>query len=438
MRGADYVDIELLAWENSRSVRERLGDAAEKTGTRLILSNHSFGGRPNDLSERLARLRAVREASILKLVWKAESILDAIDALRMTREHNAANRRPLLALAMGEEGLISRLLGAKFGTPFAFATAGAGKESAPGQPTVDDLLGLYRWEDQQPETPVFGVVGWPVGHSLSPHIHNAGFDKAGVDGVYVPLAIRPEYAAFKAAVDALRDCPGMKLRGLSVTIPHKENAYHYATENAAEIEPLTHTLGVVNTLTFTSGTSRALNTDYAGALDALVDALGVDRAGMAGVDVALLGAGGAARAIVAALAAHGARVTIYNRTLERAVALAAEFTGKTGPVTAAAWDALPAANHRVYINCTPLGMHPKVDASPVDFDPPWTGETVVFDTVYNPYKTKLLKLAEKKGARMVTGLEMFVRQAAIQFAAFTGKAAPVDLFRRVLRERLGP
>ena len=400
--GADYIDLELAAWEKSRDVRERITDGVEKSGTRMIVSNHSFGGRPGDLTERLARLRAVKLASVLKSVWKAESILDAIDALRMTHENKTADRRPLLALAMGEEGLISRLLGAKFGSPFTFGTIAAGKESASGQPTAEELRELYRWDLQKPETPVYGVIGWPVGHSLSPHIHNAGFDTRDVDGVYVPLAIKPEYASFKAAVDALRACPTMNLRGLSVTIPHKENAIRYAQEAAATIDPLTQTIGVANTLVWQNRAGDAalsiMNTDYAGSLDALVDAMGNNRAGIAGVSVAVLGAGGAARAIVAALAAHGAAVTIYNRTFERAEALAREFDTPTARVSAAAYDALPAATHRVYINCTPLGMYPKVDASPITFDPAWTSETVVFDTVYNPHKTRLLKLAEKKGS----------------------------------------
>ena len=435
--GADYVDVELVAWEKSRDTRDRISDAIEKNGTKLIISNHSFDARPADLAERLARLRAVKDASILKIAWKAESILDAVEALRLTREHKAVERRPLLALAMGEEGGISRLLAAKFGSPLTFASLERGQESAPGQPTIAELRGLYRWDKQRRNTPVFGVIGWPVGHSLSPHIHNAGFDARNLDGVYVPLAIRPEYAAFKAAVDALRACGDMNLRGLSVTIPHKDNALRYAADTGATIDPLARSIGAVNTLVFPkSGPASALNTDYAGALDALVAAMGPAPADIAGATVAVIGAGGAARAIVAALAANGASVTIYNRTRERAAALAAEFSGKTGVVTAEDWSRLPHSTCRICINCTPLGMHPKVDASPVDFDPAWNARTIVFDTIYNPHKTQLLQLAEKKGATIITGLEMFVRQAAIQFRAFTGQEAPADLFRKVLRATL--
>jgi 3-dehydroquinate dehydratase/shikimate dehydrogenase len=225
--GAEYVDVELASWENSAAIREVVGDLALKHGTRLIVSNHSFGGRPGDLKERIKRLRAVEEASVLKIAWTGQSVLDGIEALQLGRDVAAEGGRPVVALAMGEEGVISRLLAKKFGAPFTFAAVGHGKGSAPGQPTVEELRGRYRWGRQTAGTPVFGVVGWPVGHSLSPHIHNAGFDavgEGGIDGVYVPLAVRPEYEAFAAVVDGLRNCPGMDLRGLSVTIPHKENA----------------------------------------------------------------------------------------------------------------------------------------------------------------------------------------------------------------------
>jgi len=430
--GVEYLDVELLAWEKSKAVREVLGDLAAKHGTRLIVSNHCFGGRPADIDERLKRLRAVKEASVLKIAWKAESILDAIEALRLSA-------KKVVALAMGEEGLISRLLAGKFGAPFTFASAAVGKESAPGQPTVGELVDVYRWGKQAADVPVFGVVGWPVGHSLSPHIHNAGFEAVGVSGVYVPLAVRADYEAFRDAIDALRSCPGMNLRGLSVTIPHKENAMRYVLEKGGSVDELSTRIGVINTIVFSKletlggGNSKleGFNTDYAGAIDALVTAWSGKREDVKGKRIALIGAGGAARAIVAGLVAHGAIVDIYNRTFEKAQGLAAEFSG----MAAVAMDQLAFAEYDAYINCTPLGMHPKVNASPLDnvaLPPLFRPGTVVFDTVYNPRMTQLLKQARKQGATIVTGDEMFVRQAGIQFEAFVGKSAPLDVFRKVL------
>ena len=436
--GADYIDVELVAWEKSRAIREAIEDSAEKSGTRLVLSNHSFGGRPGDLLERIKRLRAVRSANVLKIAWKSESILDGIDALRLTKEVREQDGRPVMALAMGEEGQMSRLLARKFGAAFTFATVSRGKESAPGQPTVAELLGRYRWEKQKPNSPLFGVVGWPVGHSLSPHIHNAGFDAVSADGVYIPLPIRPEFEAFHGAVEAMRGLNTMNLRGLSVTIPHKENAFRYVTDKGGSIDEISRSIGVINTVLWNAkGTVRGLNSDYAGALDALVTAWGGQREDVRGKRVAVIGAGGAARAIVAALAAHGATVIIYNRTQQKADALANEFAKSSqNKIVAAPWDTLCDSCCDAYINCTPLGMHPNTKTSPIEGDPAWSADTVVFDTVYNPLETTFLKLAKKKGAKMVPGTEMFVRQAAIQFKEFTGKEAPVDLFRQVLLEAL--
>jgi 3-dehydroquinate dehydratase/shikimate dehydrogenase len=433
--GADSIDVELVAWEKSRPIREAIEDAAGKFGTRLILSNHCFDRRPKDLLERLARLRAIKPARLLKIAWKAESLFDAFDALRLTANLPKEDPRPLLALAMGEEGVLSRLLAKKFNAPLTFATVERGKESAPGQPTVDELRSRYRWNSQQLDTPLFGVVGWPVSHSLSPHIHNAGFDAVHTPGVYVPLAIQPTYDAFATALETMRSTPHLNLRGLSITIPHKENAMRYAKEHHAQIDELSHHIGVINTLLWNpDGHLRAFNSDYAGALDALATGYDGNRDSLAGKRIAVLGAGGAARAIVAGLAAHGATVVIYNRTPEKAEALAQEFNTASGKIVAVPWEKLCDSCCEAYINCTPLGMHPNLNTSPIDdaSPPKFTADTIVFDTVYNPLKTKFIKQAERKNAKTILGTEMFIRQAAIQFHEFTGQEAPLDTFRTAL------
>ncbi len=433
-----YIDIECEAWTREHSFKDLLAPFLRRTGVKLILSNHCFAGRPADLPARLAALRAHPEAHILKIAWKAASILDAVEALRLTRELPADDPRPVLALAMGEFGQISRLLACKFNAPFTFASRARDKESAPGQPTVAELRTLYRWHRQAADTPVCAVIGWPVGHSLSPHIHNAGFDALDLPGVYVPLPIAPAYEQFAAVVDALRNCPDMNLRGLSVTIPHKENALRYVRERRGTVDALSQQIGAINTLVWRSaeGLPEGFNTDYAGALDALVSAWTGRRTDLAAKRIVVLGAGGAARAIVAALAAHGADVAIYSLPHAQAEALAAEFNGKTGHVVALPWDQRRDAHADAWINTTPLGMYPKIDDSPIDFDPPWTRDTVAFDIVYNPLTTKFLRLAQAKNAQTVNGLEMFIRQAAVQFHHFTGREPPVDVFRQVALARL--
>ena len=455
LAGADFIDVELAAWKRSANLRQKImlvcahpagkDDGPRPRTCKLILSNHSFDGRPADLENRIAELRSIEQASILKIAWKAQNIRCGIDALRLMRQqHDRHDGRPLLALAMHEPGLISRVLSGKFFAPLTFGTTTLAPGSAPGQPTARDLSTMYRWTSQRPGQPTYAVIGHPVGHSLSPAIHNAGLAALGLEGTYVPLLIEPNYEAFRDTVNALRETPGMYLRGLSVTIPHKENAMRYARENAAAIDELSRHIGVVNTLSWNdAGRLQATNSDYAGSVDALAAALSSAvppaRESLAGKRVAILGAGGAARAIVAALANYGATTVIYNRTTEKAAALAAEFnaTGqRAGKVLAMPLSALPKSCCDIVINCTPLGMVPHTNASPIDFDPDWNQNTVVFDTIYNPLMTNLLKTAQSKNAHLITGVEMFVRQAAVQFEMFTGKAAPVEIFRRAMSERL--
>lgn len=434
--GAEYVDVELLAWERKIAVRERICEAAEKHGTRIILSTHAFEGRPKDLEARVGRLRRIKQADVLKIAWQAESILDGIEALSMLERLMREDSRPAVVLAMGEQGAISRLLSKKFGAAFTFAAISPDQQSAPGQPTVKDLLGMYRWNSQNAKTPVFGVAGWPIGHSKSPAIHNAGFDALHLPGVYVPLPIRPDL--FAGAVDGLRGVPGMHLSGLSVTIPHKQHAFRYVCDRGGKVDDLSWQIGALNTLVFEpagsppAGALRGFNSDLEGALDALALGWSGNRADLAGKRVAVIGAGGAARAIVAGLAGSGATVVIYNRTLAHAEALAADFA-QSGNVISAPWPALPSADADAFINCTPLGMSPEVDSSPLESAPEsWNAQTVVFDTVYNPPMTRLLKIAQERGAKIIPGTEMFIRQAAAQFLAFTGAPAPLETFRSVL------
>lgn len=425
---AAYVDVELATWKREPAVK---AIPADRPG--LILSTHDFETRPSDLLRRVADMAGDERCRVVKLAWRARSLRDNVEALEIARQQV----KPTIALCMGEAGLPSRVLAKKFGALLTFAALDDAAGTAPGQPTIAELKGLYRWDRLGPETRVYGVIGYPVGHSMSPPIHNAGFDAAGVDGVYLPMPIPPEYEHFKATVLTWLDCAPLHFRGASVTIPHKENLLRFVREQDGEIEPLAEEIGAANTLTVRDdGSLYASNTDYAAALDAVCDTLGIGRDALAGRRVAVLGAGGAARAIVAGFARHGATVVVYNRTRERAEELVTAFHGKTGQVVAADPAMLPESDCAVIINCTPLGMHPNVDATPVEQAPAWGPGTVVFDTIYNPIETRLLREAKAAGCATISGIEMFVRQGAAQFTLWTGEDAPTDVFERVLRERL--
>ncbi|HUU22865.1 MAG TPA: shikimate dehydrogenase, partial [Phycisphaerae bacterium] len=193
---------------------------------------------------------------------------------------------------------------------------------------------------------------------------------------------------------------------------------------------LARAIGAVNTITIgPDGDLQGHNTDYAAAVDALTGAMDISREELSGRPVALLGAGGAARAIVAALRHYHAEVTIYNRTLVRAERLAAEFGARAEPL-----DAAKDLDAEIVINCTPIGMHPNVDVSPLERIPPCA--KVVFDTIYNPIETRLLRLAADAGARTVSGLEMFTNQAVAQFEIWTDRPAPREVMRQVVIDRL--
>lgn len=428
-----YIDRELASLGTSPVEPELRNE--------VVVSSHDFTGRPDRLYNILADLNA-SQADVAKIVWTARTVRDNIEAFEILLN----KQKPTIALCMGEAGLISRVLAKKFGAFLSFATLPGDKGTAAGQISVVDMKRLYRWDAMTADTKVFGVVGSPVAHSMSPAIHNASFDETGFNGVYVPLLVNAGYESFKAFMESFLAFEPLHLSGLSVTIPHKENCLRYLQEVGAEIEPLALSIGAVNTVIINrKGASdakdrlrlRALNTDYAAILDCITNGLNVTRDQLKIYRVAVLGAGGTGRTAVAALAHYGATVVIYNRTRDKADALAQEFNGKTGKVVAADFEKLCDSCCHAYVNTTSVGMSPNVDASPLgDKLPKFTTDTLVFDTVYNPLKTKFLQQAESAGAKTVAGIEMFVRQAAGQFEAWTGLKAPVQTMRRVVESRL--
>ncbi len=435
-----YIDIELAAYQRSSDTRRRIDRLVDHPGqvkptsTGLILSSHDFKSRPIDLYQRVEAMAAAPACRIMKLAWYAKSLRDNLEAFELLASHH----KPTIALCMGPFGLPSRVLAKKFGALLTFASIEPSAATAEGQPTIDQLKNLYRWDTITPTTRVFGVIGYPVAHSASPAIHNAAFDAVHHDAVYLPLSIPPEYEHFAATVGAWLDATDLHFRGASVTIPHKENLLRFAHERHANIEPLAEHIGAANTLVrHDNGSLHTTNTDCSAAIDSVCHALGILHADLAAQRVAVIGAGGVARAVVAGFAQHGATVVVYNRTLEKAQALADRFNGHTGKVVATPLDKLCDSWGQIYINCTPLGMHPHTDATPVpDPQKTWGPGTVVFDTIYNPTHTRLLRDARAAGCLTISGLDMFIRQAALQFKLWTNQDVPLDVFRRILTDRL--
>jgi len=287
---------------------------------------------------------------------------------------------------------------------------------------------MKRFRPISPRTQVCAVIGNPVEHSLSPVIHNAAFAKLGLDYVYVAFRVEDLPSAL-AGMGALEN-----FRGMSVTIPHKIEVMNYVDE----MPEVDRRIGSINTVINDGGRLRGLGTDGPGALRALEGA-GVD---LKGKSVVMLGAGGAARAIAFTLAerAEPGGITILDIDGNILEGLASDLERGTGRKIEAGLmspESLGAAmkGADLIVNCTPVGMHPKTDASPVPADLFQPGQ-VVFDIVYTPLETRLLREAGERGLQTVSGVDMFIYQAVLQFEEFTGSGAPEEVMRRVVMEHL--
>lgn len=434
-----YIDLELEAWRSSANLRQKVrlvidhASQVRDIATRLILSSHEFGGRPADLLARYAGMVEEEACAVGKIVYMARSLRDCLEMFELL----SARAKPLIALAMGEFGTMSRILAPKFGGFLTFAAWDPAGGTAPGQPTIEELRSTYRFDRIGADTAVYGVVGHPVGHSLGPRLHNAGFEAADVDAVYLPLPVAPGWESFKATIGEFIDDPRLDFGGCSVTLPHKENLLRLARELGASIDPIAERAGAANTLVVErddDGRVKALrchNTDVAAAVAALAAGLrlpGGAEADFTGRRVAIFGAGGVARAIIAGLEDRGAEVHVFNRSAERMKALVDDFG--PGVMPGGGVEELGCGCFHAFVNATPLGMAggPAPDESPLPDDVPLDDTVVVMDTVYTPRMTPMLRLAEDRGARIVDGMAMFVAQAEAQFESWTSTPPASGLY----------
>ncbi len=432
----DYIDVELALWLRSANIRQKIGLALRRAGhvsqhagheeiedarpRRLILSRHDHAGRPASLHSDLLAMCKEPLCDVAKLAWRARTVRDNFEAFELLRE----SPRPVIAICMGGHGVASRVLAKKFGAFGTFSAPAAGLETAVGQLTLVDMRTRYRWDDMDAQTAVYGLIGEPIAHSLSPVAHNAAFDSAHVNAVYLPFEVSPGYEPLKAFMVEAMARPWLDLRGLSITIPHKENALRFLRESGGDLDETSLRIGAINTIRIDDG-GRLVgrNTDYDAALASISKAVGRDPSQFKGLRTSVLGAGGVARAVVAALTAHGAIVTIFNRTENKASALSAEFGCRHRP-----WAERETATADLLVNCTSVGLWPAASESPVSpkaLSPPMA----VFDTVYRPIQTRLLTDARGKGCPTQDGLSMFLHQAQAQFELWTGRQAPAESFR---------
>ncbi|HZP63972.1 MAG TPA: shikimate dehydrogenase [Terriglobales bacterium] len=398
--GCQLLDLELQsAGHASASQIQRLRNSAS-----LILSFHDFRA-TNDLDRILQKMTAV-PADFYKIVTTATTLYDNVVMMKFLEKNS--DKYSLIGLCMGEQGIISRVLSLRAGSFFTFAAATEEEKTAPGQITAQELRNIYRIEQVEAPTRVYGVVGDPILHSLSPAIMNAAFRRETVNAVYLALHAK----TLKDLLACVRDIP---IHGLSVTMPYKEAILKHLDNS----DPYSTKIGACNTIVRAQdGKLYGFNTDAAGIVRPLQQRLELENA-----KILVLGAGGAARAAVFGLKERGAEVYILNRTPAAAQKLARSARARTLKKTD-----LKKMSFDVIVNATPVGMG-NTRESPLKQDE--IKARYVLDMVYDPLETRLMSLAKAEGAQVIPGIEMFVQQAARQFEIWTGKPAPVDEMQRI-------
>jgi 3-dehydroquinate dehydratase/shikimate dehydrogenase len=410
--GFDWVDLET-----------DVADAIRRFGkVKRVVSYHNMHEVPADLEKTHERM-CQQDADVLKIAVRAQQPEDNLRLLRLVQ--NAP--KPTIAFCMGDLSMPSRVLALKCGAPFTYAAFNPERGISPGLPSFEELKHIYHVDAINEETQVFGVIGDPVAHSLSPLIHNAAFRSQRINAVYVPFRVpRGQLEGFLKHFDAIG------VRGYSVTIPHKEQAAVLAGHK----DPSVSLTQAANTLVRLGGGWSAYNTDYTAAIQSLLANMPQSPDGgpptLHSRVALVLGAGGAARAVAHALHREGAMVNVTNRTPERSQKLAEEIGCR-----AIDWAARHSVLCDVLVNCTSVGMHPHVDETPVHHSFLKPG-LVVMDVVYTPETTLLIREAKGRGCHVVTGVDMFVRQAGAQYKLFTGQEPSLEHMRTVLRRALSP
>ncbi|MDH7507895.1 MAG: shikimate dehydrogenase [Methanomassiliicoccales archaeon] len=403
--GFEVIDI-----ESNPNLMKMIGGAIRNT--KIICSTHDFTGTPDASTVIELLVKNAARSDIAKVAFQVNSIHDLLSIIDGAEGFKETGNE-FIIIGMGELGTITRILAHKLGCTFTYVAAEPGKETAPGQLDIETMRFLG-------DDPIItGITGYPLSHSISPILHNAAFRALKIPG---------RYLTFPAKKDELEDLVSividLGIRGLNVTIPHKEDIIPYIDK----IDSSASQTGAVNTVLNRDGTLIGYNTDLYG-VDMTFRKNGVDPSGK---ETLIIGAGGAARACCAYLLGKGAKVYIVNRTRERAEALIEDFENKIQLLETAE---LRQRKFDVIINCTPLGMKGFPDTTPVNTEVFSPGQ-FVFDTIYNPPKTKFLEDAERRGATISSGLEMLIAQAEKAFEIWTGVTPPHEIMLAAAQEAL--
>ena len=388
-----YIDIE----HETLLQHPLLLDSLPLGESGVILSWHDTKGRPKDLIQRAAAIQDVANIDVVKMVWRARSLRDNLEAFELLH----SRQQPMIAFCMGEYGVMSRVLAPKFGGFATFACTEEHGPTAAGQLTAQELESTYRFRTINSATRVYGVIGNNVAHSQGPAFHNAAFEEARTNAVYLPLQVPSGWEHLKATTMELINHTSLDFSGASVTIPHKQDMLKLVVENEGNLDDLCTATGATNTLYIQEGAMSSTNTDAEALISLLNDAK----------HVLVLGAGGVARAAVVAMKSSGASVCIAARNTDQANELASELSCEVATEQLDTIDTV--------INCTPVGMFGSEDP---EGDPllqlapslELTDAICVVDLVYTPPKTPLVQRAKEVGCKTVRGEALFTAQASLQ------------------------
>jgi 3-dehydroquinate dehydratase/shikimate dehydrogenase len=420
-----WIDVECARMNRSAEVREAAAHL-RGLGVKVLCSFHDFAGRPVDLTARAAAMQQM-PVDAVKLVWMARSIRDCLEC----RDLLASSALPMIALCMGQAGLLSRVMAGAWGALATFAAADSSAATAPGQTTVEALLGQWRFGSIDANTALTGLVGDPIGNSPGFVLHNRAYDAGDINAVYLPLPVAAGWEPLKASLATLIEDLDGRFRGASITIPHKLDALRFVRERGGEVSAIAEACGAVNTISVEhDGSLRADNTDVCGILEPL-EAMGARTSGRA----AVLGAGGVARAAVAALCARGADVHVFNRSRDRAEALVSAFTrsGATSQRRSIQLGDRDGGPFDLVVQATSVGMASSetaglqaIEAVGLDVEALLEPKPAVLETIYDPVETPLVLAGREAGCQVATGVDMWLSQAAAQQEIWFGEEAAND------------
>ncbi|MEP7148008.1 MAG: shikimate dehydrogenase [Acidobacteriota bacterium] len=386
---------------------------------RIIVSRHEFSGRPDNLDDVFEGL-FLRGSGAIKL---AVNVTDASDAVDVYTLLNVIGR-PVVPIAMGEAGKWTRILGLAHNAWLTYASLDATEGTAPGQIAAEDLHNVFRVKELDRRSNVYAVIAGDTSYSLSPFMHNAAFKLAALNSVFVPMQVHDLDAFMRRMVFGATREVEMNFKGFSVTNPHKQSVIKYLDS----IDETARKIGAVNTIKIESGKLRGFNTDALGFIKPLKDLYGDLRDAC----VLVAGAGGASRACIYALKQEGADVTLFARDLEKATTLADEFGVEVRQLS---------TDHRpltadILVNTTPVGTIGESLGESIATSDELRGVKLVYDLVYNPEETRLIREAKMAGSKTLGGIEMLIAQGAQQFSIWTGEDPPVDEMKAAVNARL--